>query len=331
MSDSRIKSSIAFDAVCFLEKREQANIEYLNSKQIDEINYINSLLPPADEEDCTGMSCICYIISAFCEEPEHLTLDGLIRIFNAPGILADKVRQRIKEGSFTASYIYPALDMLEEGFSINYVRQLNRLKSIGFEALYNERIMPMVKAEMSLRKGETDKYNCKALFDNIALLKNNMPVESADIYISFFSYPTAFALYAGSFLTCFCPAGTVDFYSIIAHELMHGFAGSELTRLYRKYVEQNEKLSLCHKALIENYHSGDEEEFVLAAEYYLCSLSGLYKREQLLQKAKMRYGGNCPTSVAVFELLLQEESVPKDYERWLIDQFRNGRINCAEK
>lgn len=58
MSDIRIKSSIAFEAVCFLEKREQANIEYLNSKQIDEINYINSLLPPADEEDCTGMSCI---------------------------------------------------------------------------------------------------------------------------------------------------------------------------------------------------------------------------------------------------------------------------------
>ena len=99
-----------------------------------------------------------------------------------------------------------------------------------------------------------------------------------------------------------------------------------MTNLYLKYVESDEKLKACHRALIEDWHSGDEEEFVMAAEYYLCYLSGNYTKEQLISKAKKQYGGNCPTSVAIFELLLQERELPKDYDKWLIWQFRNGKL-----
>lgn len=146
----------------------------------------------------------------------------------------------------------------------------------------------------------------------------------------FFSAPTAFTLYGGSFLTCFCHAGAVDFYSNIAHELMHGFASEKLTELYRQHVESNKKLRACHRALLEDWQSGDEEEFVMAAEYYLCYLSGNYSKERLLERAKKEYGGNCPTSVAVFELLLQEPQIPEDYDKWLIEQFEGNKLSVCD-
>lgn len=326
MSTIQFKSSIAFDVLCFIEKCSLNDTRWMNGKQIAEIENINSKLPSNFEKDCIGMSNICYIISAFCDNDfEKISLNDLIHIFECPGKIRTVVKNKIAN-DFTSAYIYPILDCLNEGFSEQYIRQLSALKSIGFEAIYNERIMPMVQEEICKKTQEIKKSDCKGLFNNIAVLKNSPPIKQSDIYVSFFSAPTAFTLYGSSFLTCFCPAGTVDFFAVAAHELMHGFASNELTDLYRKYTQSNKKLSACHKALIEKYQSGDEEEFVMAAEYYLCWLSGDYSKEQLMGKAENRYGGNCPISVSVFELLLQEKEIPTDYNQWLIRQFKNGSV-----
>lgn len=63
----------------------------------------------------------------------------------------------------------------------------------------------------------------------------------------------------------------------------------------------------------------------MAAEYYLCYLSGNYSKEQLLERAKKEYGGNCPTSIAIFERLLLESKIPEDYNEWLIGQFESNQ------
>ena len=217
------------------------------------------------------------------------------------------------------------MDWLNDGFAELYAKKLTALKNIGFESIYKERIMPTVRTEAEQVRSKVAAYDSDTLFRNISLLKKTLTINSASIYISFFSAPTSFTLYGGSFL-CFYPAGTVDFYSMIAHELMHGFASEELTELYRQHVESNEKLRACHRALIEDWQSGDEEEFVLAAEYYLCYLSGNYSKELLLEKANKEYGGNCPTSAEVFKLLLQEPEIPEDYNKWLIMQFDNNKL-----
>ena len=326
MLNIRVKSSLALDTLCFLQKRLLNDTKWMNEKQIEEIKYINSLLPTDFDDNCIGMSNICLIISAYFDsELEHLTIDDLIDAFKDPKTIEKVVKGKIKEG-FTASYIYPVLDWLNNGFADLYIKKLTALKNIEFESLYRERILPMVCSEIELKENEVGSYDSDTLFQNISLLKNSSTIVSTNIYVSFFSAPTAFTLYGGSFLTCFCPPGAVDFYSIVAHELMHGFASDELTNLYRKHVGSNEKLQTCHRALIKDWHSGDEEEFVMAAEYYLCYLSGNYTKEQLISKAKKQYGGNCPTSVAIFELLLQELEIPKDYDKWLIWQFRNGKL-----
>lgn len=326
MSYIQVKSSFVLDTLCFLQKRLLNDTKWMNEKQIEEIKYINCLLPNDFDGNCIGMSNICFVISTYFDgDLESLTLDDLIETFKSPKTIEKVVKERIKDG-FTASYIFPVLDWLNNGFADLYVKNLTVLKNIDFESLYQERIMPMVHTEIEQKNNEVSAYDSNTLFQNISRLKNPSAIVSSNIYVSFFSAPTAFTLYGGSFLTCFCSAGAVDFYSIVAHELMHGFASNELTNLYRKHVESNKKLKACHRALIEDWHSGDEEEFVMAAEYYLCYLSGNYSKEQLLEKANKRYGGNCPTSRAIFELLLEESQIPEDYNSWLIEQFRNNTL-----
>ena len=327
MSSIQMKSSIVLDVLCLLQKRFLNDTKWMNKKQIEEIKYINSLLPDDFDGSCISMSSICLIVSTYLDNDlEHLELDGLIDIFRSPEKIEEVLKGRIADG-FTASYIYPVLDRLKDGLAEAYVKNLTALKTVGFESVYDQRILPLVQAEIEQKRNEVSLYNAEELFRNISVLKNSAPINNVNIYVSFFSAPTAFALYGGSFLTCFCTPGAVDFYSIIAHELMHGFASDELTQLYRNHIEKDERLRACHRALIEDYHSGDEEEFVLAAEHYLCYLSGNYSKEQLLTVAKKRYGGNCPTSVAVFELLLQEPEIPKDYNQWLICQFKDHKIS----
>lgn len=326
MSHIQVKSSLALDTLCFLEKRLLNDTKWMNEKQIEEIKYINALLPGDFGDNYIGMSNICLIVSAYFDgDLECLTLDDLIDMFNDPRKIENTVKERIT-GGFTASYIYPVLEWLNDGYASLYTKRLTVLKNIGFESIYKERILPMVYSEMKQKEAEVAGYDADSLFRNISLLKESSVIASANIYVSFFSAPTAFTLYGGSFLTCFCPAGSVDFYSMIAHELMHGFASEKLTELYRKHVESNEKLKAYHHALLEDY-PGDEEEFVMAAEYYLCYLSGNYSKEQLLKRARKEYGGNYPTSIAIFELLLREPKIPEDYNEWLIGQFESNQIS----
>ena len=328
MSHIHVKSSLALDTLCFLEKRLLNDTKWMNEKQIEEIKYINTRLPGNSGDNCIGMSNICLIVSAYFDgDLECLTLDDLIDMFNDPQKIENTVKERIT-GGFTASYIYPVLEWLKDGYADLYAKKLTVLKNIGFESIYKERILTMVYSEMKPKEAAVAGYDADSLFRNISLLKKSSIIASANIYVSFFSAPTAFTLYGGSFLTCFCrSAEAIDFYPLIAHELMHGFASEKLTGLYRKHVESNEKLKACHRTLIEDWQSGDEEEFVLAAEYYLCYLSGNYSKEQLLERARKEYGGNCPTSIAIFERLLLESKIPEDYNEWLIGQFESNQIS----
>ena len=326
MSRIQIKSSIVLDVLCFIQKRLLDDTKWMYEKQIEEIKSINALLPNTFDDKCIGMSNMCLVISAYFDKDlDSLTLDDLIHAFKNPSKIEKTVKEKIKCG-FTASYINPTLSWLNDGIADVYVENLTILKNIGFENIYNERIMPLVREEIEQKQKEVNKYNATQLFKNISILKNISMVNHTNIYVSFFSAPTAFTLYDGSFLTCFCPTGTVDFYSIVAHELMHGFASEELINLYREHVESSEYLKQCHRALIDEYHSGDEEEFVMAAEYFLCYLSGKYTKDQLILRGKKQYGGNCPTSVTIFELLCEENEPPKDFNKWLLVKFKERRF-----
>ena len=314
-----VKPSLVLDTLCFFEKRELNDTKWMNADQIKEIEYINALLPADFDKEHLGMSCLCLIISTYHNaDMEALTLDDLIHDFQSPEKIDQLVRERTKN-EFIASVLFPMLDWLNQGYANIYVEKLKALKSIGFETIYRERILPSVQREAARLKKEIG-FDTEELFQNISILKNAPIVDHTSVYVSYFSYPTAFMLYNGSFLTCFSTRPT-DYYPLVAHELMHGFASDEAIRLYKEYVDSDGRLKECHRALIEDQHEGNEEEFVVAAECYLCYLSGNYPIDRLRSTVNDYYGGNCPTAAAIFERLIKEQTIPADYNRWLIKKF----------
>ena len=81
----QVKSSLALDTFCFLEKRSLNDTKWMNEKQIKEIKYINDLLPNNFDDNCIEMSNICLVVSTvFDSDLEHLTLDELIDVFKTP-------------------------------------------------------------------------------------------------------------------------------------------------------------------------------------------------------------------------------------------------------
>ena len=66
------------------------------------------------------------------------------------------------------------------------------------------------------------------------------------------STPTAFTLYNGYLDNIL---GTrLD--SMLAHELMHGFASAELIKQYREFMKSNDYLKECYRYLIDELKSG---------------------------------------------------------------------------
>lgn len=322
----KIRSSMALDALCFIDQRSHYGEEWIGERVNGQIKYINDRLTADFNNSYIGMSALCMLISASCDSDlEMLTLDGLIDIFKDIERMNKHINEKITD-DHTRSYIYKILKMLKDGLADVYVSNLSILKNIGFEKIYNERIMPSVLEEIERKQNEVNAYNAEELFKNVSILKNCTVADQAQIFVSFFSIGLSFSLYGASFLTCFLPIREIDFYSLIAHELMHGFASDELTGLYKIHCQSTEYLKECYRALIEDYHSGNEEEFVMGAEYYLCYLSGRYTKEQIVLRAKNRYGGNCPTALAIFETLCEESEPPKDYNGWLISKFKDGTI-----
>lgn len=324
----KIKPSMALDALCFIDQRSHYGAEWIGDRVNEQIKYINDRLTDDFNNSYIGMSALCTLISVCCDTDfETLTLDGLIDIFRDIERIDKCINEKI-EDDHTKSYIYQILKMLKDGLADIYVSNLSILKNIGFEKIYHDRIMPIVLDEIEQKQNEVNGYNAEELFKNVSILKKSNITSRTQIFVSFFSVGLSFALYGASFLTCFLPIRKIDFYSLIAHELMHGFASGELIDLYRKHCQSTEYLKECYRALIEDYHSGNEEEFVMGAEYYLCYLSGRKAKEQIVFRAKNRYGGNCPTALAIFETLCEEPEIPNDYNGWLISKFKDGTIGA---
>ncbi len=314
------------DALCFMEKSRFGNPDipsHVKVAQLAEIKTFNAQLSPEFPNDHLSMSALSLIVTTAADTPpETWTLDDLIELFRHPEELARTVKSRIP-GGFLSTFVYPLLDRLVDGHAAIYVSKLEELRGIGFDVQYRERILPLVEEEIQRNRARMEGFDTEALFAHIARLRGESEIPASKIYVSLFSYPTAFSLYGGAFLTCF---DVPDQFSLAAHELMHGFADEELTALYLQYTDSDPYLQRMHNHLIRDQGSGDEEEFVVAAQHYLCLLSGRYDRRELMREVKNFYGGCCPTAAVVFDLLSREKEVPSDYKTWLKAQITGGKL-----
>lgn len=317
-----IKASMILDAICYLEKgiyfsekqwmtKEQINI-------IEELNEINIGLV----QECLSMSTISLIISAFYnnENLDRYDLDDLLYVFENINVVDKVVRKRITN-DFQKRYVYQALDWLMRKYARVYVKNINLLKQNRFDLYWEKEIYPKVLDNIEKKKLALQKANVKSIIDNVCLLKNIGDLGDINIYVSFMSTPTAFTLYNGYLDNIL---GTrLD--SMLAHELMHGFASAELIKQYREFMKSNDYLKECYRYLIDELKSGDEEELVMSAEYYLLYLNGTSKSD-IYKHIKENYGYHLPLSIVLFELAVNEKNTIIDYDNWLLNKFSKKEI-----
>ena len=317
-----IKPSMILDAICYLEKGIYfSEKEWMRKEQIkiiEELNIINKDLV----QESLSMSTVSLIISTFYnnEKLDIYNLDDLLYAFENI-ILVDKVVRNRINNDFQKEYVFKTLDWLKKEYAEIYIKNINLLKQNHFDLYWEKEIYPIVLDNIEKKKLVLQKTNIDILFSYIYQLKNINKLDDINVYVSYMASPTAFTLYNGYLDNVL---GTrLD--NMIAHELMHGFASDELIKKYRVFMESNDYLKKCYSFLINDMRSGDEEELVMSAEYYLLYLNGTSKQD-IYKYVREQFGYNLPLSVVLFELASNEKNIIKDYNSWLLKKLSANEI-----
>lgn len=316
------KPSMIIDAICYFEKgiyfSRKQNMTEEQIKITEDLNKINASLI----KDCLSMSTVSLILSVFYnnENLDTYNLDDLLYVFENISLVNKVVKERITN-DFQKQFVYPTLDLLIDKYAEIYVKNINILKQNNFDLYWEKEIYPIVKNSIEKKRKAVKEVNLESILNNISLLKNTDKMENITIYVSFMAIPTAFSLFNG-YLDNVLESKIEN---ILAHELMHGFASIDLIDQYRNFMNKNEYLKKCYRFLIDNMSSGDEEELVMSAEYYLIYLNGSSKQD-IYKRIKENYGYNLPLSVVLFELASEEKNMIIDYNSWLLNKFRKNEI-----
>ncbi|HNZ50511.1 MAG TPA: hypothetical protein PLR16_03495 [Bacilli bacterium] len=317
-----IKPSMILDAICYLEKGIYFSQKQWMSKEqikmIEELNRINIGLI----HKCLNMSTVSLIVSTFYnnENLDLYNLDDLLNVFENINLVDKVVKERISN-DFQKKYVYPTLDWLRQEYAEIYIKNINLLKQNQFDLYWKKEIYPKVLDNIKKKYLALQKVNVKALIANVCALKNISKLGDINIYVSFMSSPTAFTLYNGYLDNTL----GIRLDNMLAHELMHGFASDELIMQYRTFMESSDYLKQCYKFLIDEMKSGEEEELVMSAEYYLMYLNGIPKLD-IYKYVKTNYGYNLPLSIVLFELAINEKNRIIDYNQWLLNKFSKKEI-----
>lgn len=319
-----LKPSMLLDAVCYLEQRFLSNQQWMPERQVETIHSLNILYQPLLRPEYLSMSTLSLIIGLYTDNRslDTYTLDDAILLLRHMESLDVVVRSKIPQESITASYVFPILEWLKDSFADLYIHHFSVLKANGFESFWKTSCFPTVQRQILKRQAELHATDLSTLFSHIASMKNQSIPEAYYLYVSYFSAPTVFTLWENG---CVDHCGqTLPVTDLLAHERMHGMVSSDCIRLYRRYIAQSPYLNACNKSL-QAVSDNQDEELVLAAEYYLAYMMGKPKAA-LLSEAMGTYGECCSAALLVFDALTRENSVPTNYNDWLTRLFMNARL-----
>ncbi len=322
----KLYTSMIFDAICACTQiNYYKNFDHIHPVQKEVLDILKERMGENIIKDVPNFSTMCAITAAYIPDPSSATLDDLCSMFDSISEVDSIVRKKIKN-EFMQSHIFPKLDILKNGGAERYSEYITALKQAGFEELWRSKVLLIEEEQIRKLENSFDVADVDSILQTISNLKGTEP-NTVTTYISLLSFPVSFTLFENSFLDTI--NGGEDYYkhgflSMIAHELMHGFASNELAEIYLNFVNESRYLRSTHDFLYCNMNSGDEEEFVMAAEYYIIWRSGIMTKEQIILQKAFRYGGSVPLALYIFEYMTRENEPIIDYNRWLINRFKNG-------
>lgn len=326
-----LHTSMVFDALCACALVE----DHGNCNKVAQRDILERLKERTNgifKNGALSFSTMCGIISQYLPNPENASLDDLYDAF----LNIDKVDKAVRSkttNEFTASYVFPTLDILEKEWAEKYREYIIALENAGFEELWREKALPLEQERMRELSCSLEDERIDSVSSIVSRLKAG-PCKDVTVYISLLSYPVSFALHENAFLDTICDGGDeyfkTGFLSMLAHELMHGFASEKLVSLYKSFINGSRYLRSTHDCLIKDQHSGDEEEFVMAAEYYIMWRAGIMTKQEIVLKNCGRYGGCVPLALYIFEFMTREKGEISDYKKWLEDRFENGSFKVRD-
>lgn len=319
-----VKPCMAVDAICYLERGLLNTIANMPKAQVDVIHELNQINYHAFEKSKSlcSTSALSDLISIYFKRVDLsvLTLKDIITFFNnLPQVKADILASYSDKYS-SHSYL-DAINNLIVGEKEIWLHNLQFLIDNDFEKYRQINILPLVLENINLKESFIKKNNLHQILDNIKILRNQEIDIDLYIYVSYLTTPLCFQVDSGYVDN----VSGVHLTSLIAHEKMHGFASSELITLYQQYVNKNSFLKENHRRLLEEWGSGDEEELVMSAEYYLLYLHG-WPKNKIIARAKNNYDGCCLLALVLFDLATQEVKIIKDYNKWCINKFTLGLV-----
>lgn len=209
-----------------------------------------------------------------------------------------------------------------------YINLLNDMAKHGYTETWK------IDAEMFVNKKCTElnktiwQYDVGNVLKYMAQMKN-VPVPNViRMYMSYYSPSYSFSLSSNMCLQNIHDLPNVKYLlRVIAHEFLHGFSSDELSNFYASSIENDD---FFRDLNTDNaWNSGDEEEFVKAAEHFIMYKAGLYSLNDIFTIQDGLYGNSLPLMVIVFNLLVKQDKIPSDYNKWLIDRFKDRSINIG--
>ncbi len=320
----KLLSSMIFDAICACSLI-YSHENYNRAAQNEVLDILKERTGEIFKEGAPSYSAMCGIVAAYIPFPSTATLDDLYEMFELISEVDIVIREKTKN-EFTQSYIFPTLDMLKSGGAEKYCEYITALKEANFEELWHTKIFPVEEEQIKKLEKSFASVDVDSILKTVSDLKGTS-CGSVTAYISLLSYPVSFTLDENSFLDTINDGESYyhhGFLSMIAHELMHGFSSKELTDIYLNFMNASRYLRSTHSSLIRDMHSGDEEEFVMAAEYYIMWRAGIMTKENLVMEKYSRYGGCVPLALYIFDHMTRESDAIMDYNKWLLHHFKEG-------
>ena len=323
-----IKSSSGLDALMLAEQLYNASNNKLCSG-----NYLQLCSDSIEDLRKSGIpffsACSLSIFLAryiTIEQFDTLDISSLILIMSEKDLFKSILEKLDSNKYFGSSLIWFAEQNIP-----HWDKHINLLKDMmenGYTETWKKDAEMFVEKKCEELNRSIWQYDVGKVLKYMAQMKNIPVPDVIRMYMSYYSPGFSFSLNSNMSLQNIHDLPNVKYLlRVIAHEFLHGFSSVELSNLYTAAINNDDYFRDVHTD--NAWDSGDEEEFVKAAEHFIVYKSGLYSKEDILNIQDGLYGNSLPLTVIVFDLLVKQNEILTDYNKWLIDRFGDGSIRVG--
>ena len=172
-----------------------------------------------------------------------------------------------------------------------FIDLLKDMEKHGYQETWEKDAKIFVEQKCEELNKSIHQYNVDGVLKYMARMKHILVPENYRMYMSYYSPNFSFGLgYNMSVQNIHDLMSVKYLLRVIAHEFLHGFLSIELAEWYEK--AKNEDLYMKDVCTDNVWYSGNEEEFVKAAEHFIVYKAGLYSLEDIINIQEGLYGNS---------------------------------------